>query len=86
MAVKIGAIGEQEQPIKIDLLQNSTSAGDLDNDAVLESVTELEYAAVRGEASPSHPCAQASFERAIIFYLNFIKIDKYYLITKTRFC
>ncbi len=23
---------------------------------------------------------------AIIFYLNFIKIDKYYLITKTRFC
>ncbi|WP_342259949.1 hypothetical protein [Candidatus Tisiphia endosymbiont of Metellina segmentata] len=72
--------------LTLDFFRNSTSAGDLDNDAALESVTELEYAAVRGEASPSNPSAQASFERAIIFYLNFIKIDKYYLITKTRFC
>ncbi len=41
--------------LTLDLLRNSTSAGDLDNDAVLESVTELEYVAVRGEASPSNP-------------------------------
>ncbi|WP_410520824.1 hypothetical protein [Candidatus Tisiphia endosymbiont of Dascillus cervinus] len=50
----------------IDLLRNSTSAGDLYVDAVLESVTELEYAAVRGEASPSNPSAQASFERGLL--------------------
>ncbi len=51
--------------LTLDFFRNSTSAGDLDNDAVLESVTKLEYAAVRGEASPSHPCAQASFERGL---------------------
>ncbi|WP_410520804.1 ankyrin repeat domain-containing protein [Candidatus Tisiphia endosymbiont of Dascillus cervinus] len=51
----------------LDLLRNSTSVGDLYIDAVLESVTELEYAAVRGEASPSNLSAQASFERGLLY-------------------
>ncbi len=53
----------------LDLFRNSTSAGDLYVDAVLESVTEPEYAAVRGEASPSNPSAQASFERGLLLIM-----------------
>ncbi len=50
----------------IDLFRNSTSAGDLYVDPVLESSRTLEYAAVRGEVSPSNPSAQASFEGGLI--------------------
>ncbi|BFD46859.1 MAG: hypothetical protein DMENIID0002_15050 [Rickettsia endosymbiont of Sergentomyia squamirostris] len=63
--------------LSLDLFRSSTSAGDLDNDAALESVTELEYAAARGEASPSNPSAQASFERGL-FYSIFRFIPTYF--------
>ncbi|WP_410521680.1 hypothetical protein [Candidatus Tisiphia endosymbiont of Psammoecus bipunctatus] len=39
----------------IDFFRNSTSAGDLYVDAVLESSRTLEYAAVLRSASPSNP-------------------------------
>ncbi len=51
----------------LDFFRNSTSAGDLYVDAVLESSRTLEYAAVQGEASPSNPSAQASFERGLLY-------------------
>ncbi len=41
----------------IDLFRNSTSAGDLYVDAVLESSRTLEYAEILRSASPSNPSA-----------------------------
>ncbi|WP_410521326.1 hypothetical protein [Candidatus Tisiphia endosymbiont of Myopa tessellatipennis] len=41
----------------LDFFRNSTSAGDLYVDAVLESSRTLEYAAVLRSASPSNPSA-----------------------------
>ncbi|MDD9337101.1 MAG: hypothetical protein PV337_01460 [Rickettsiaceae bacterium] len=67
-------------------MHNSTSAGNLCVGTVVESSRTFEYVTVLRSGPPTNSLAEVNSARAIIFYLNFIKIDKYYLITKTRFC
>ncbi len=50
----------------IDFLHNSTFAGNLCVDPVLESVTEFEYAAGRGSVSPTNSSAKANYAGSLM--------------------